>query len=153
MNRLIGIVTGEPRSINSEIIVKAWKKKKNQKNIFLIGSYSIFKKQILKLGIAIPLIKINKLEDFRREKKLYILDVPLKFKSIFNTSSSNIKAYIFKSLNIAHNLAVNNKIIGFINAPIDKKIFNNKYLGVTEYLSEKNKSKNKEVMLIYNKKL
>ena len=59
MNRLIGIVTGEPRSINSEIIVKAWKKKKNQKNIFLIGSYSIFKKQILKLGIAIPLIKIS----------------------------------------------------------------------------------------------
>ena len=50
-------------------------------------------------------------------------------------------------------MAINNKILGFINAPIDKKIFDNKYLGVTEYLSEKNKSKGKEVMLIYNNKL
>ena len=46
------------------------------------------------------------------------------------------------------------KIIkGFINAPVDKKIFSNRYLGVTEYLSSKNKIKNKEVMLIYNKEL
>jgi len=153
MKNLIAIIAGEPNSINSEIIAKAWKKSGKLKNIFIIGNYSLLKIQILKLGIKIPLIKINKLKDLKKEKKLFILDVPLKFKSIFNVSSSEVKTYVFKCFNIAHNLAINKKILGFINAPIDKKIFNNKYLGVTEYLSKKNKSKNKEIMLIHNKKL
>ena len=153
MKNLIAIVAGEPNSINSEIIVKAWRKLKKNRNIFIIGHYSILSKQILKLGIKISLHKINKIEDFKRGKKLIILDIPLKFKSTFNVYYRDVKTYIFKSFNEAHNLAINNKILGFINAPIDKKIFDNKYLGVTEYLSEKNKSKGKEVMLIYNNKL
>ena len=153
MNNLIAIIAGEPNSINSEIIAKAWKNKKKLKNIFVIGNYSILKKQTLKLGIKIPIFKINKLEDFKRQEKLFVLDVPLKFKSIFVVNNSYVKSYIFKSFDIAHNLAVNKKIIGFINAPINKKIFNNKYLGVTEYLSKKNKCKNKEVMLIHGQKL
>ena len=36
MSNLIAIVAGEPNSINSEIIAKAWKEKKF-KNIFIIG--------------------------------------------------------------------------------------------------------------------
>jgi 4-hydroxythreonine-4-phosphate dehydrogenase len=153
MKNLIAIVAGEPNSINSEIIVKAWRKLKKNRNIFIIGNYSILSKQILKLGIKISLHKINKIEDFKIGKKLIILDIPLKFKSRFNVNYRDVKTYIFRSFNEAHNLAINNKILGFINAPIDKKIFDNKYLGVTEYLSEKNKSKGKEVMLIYNNKL
>jgi len=153
MKGLIAIIAGEPHSINSEIIAKAWKKKKELKNIFIIGNYSILKKQLNKLNIKIPLVKIIKLEDFKREKKLFILDVPLKFKTIFKVNSSNIKTHVFKCFDVAHNLAINKKIFGFINASIDKKIFNNKYLGVTEYLSEKNKTKNKEVMMIHNKEL
>ena len=153
MNKFIPIIAGEPNSINSEIIAKAWKNKKDIKNIFVIGNYSILKKQILKLGIKIPIFKINKLEDLKKQKKLFILDVPLKFKSIFNVSSSEVKSYIFKSFNIAHDLAINNKIKGFINASVNKKNFSNKFLGVTEYLSKKNKIKNKEVMFIHNKKL
>jgi 4-hydroxythreonine-4-phosphate dehydrogenase len=152
MNSLIAIIAGEPNSINSEIISKAYKKGQ-LKNIFIIGNYSIFKKQVVKLGITIPLIKINKLEDFKVGRKLFILDVPLKFKSIFNVKSPEVKAYIFKCFDVAHNLAKDKKIQGFINCPIDKKIFNSKYLGVTEYLAKKNKSKNKEIMLIYNKEM
>ena len=105
------------------------------------------------MGIKVPLAKINKFEDIKREEKLFILDVPLKFKSIFNVGSREVKTYIFKSFDIAHNLALSKKILGFINAPIDKKVFNKKYLGVTEYLSKKNKTKNREVMLIHNSKL
>ena len=153
MKNFIAIIAGEPNSINSEIIAKAWKKSKKLKNIFIIGNYSIIKKQIVKLGIKIPIIKINNIESIKRERKLFILDVPLKFKSIFNVKSSNVKTYVFKCFDIAHNLSINKKIKGFINAPIDKKIFNNKYLGVTEYLSKKNNLQNKEVMLIHNKKL
>jgi len=153
MSNLIAILAGEPNSINSEIIAKAWKNKKKLKNIFIIGNYSILKKQILKLNIKIPLVKIEKFEDFRREEKLFVLDIPLKFTSAFNANLTEVQFYIFRSFDVAHNLAIDKKILGFINAPIDKKIFNNRYLGVTEYLSEKNKCKNKEVMLIFNKKL
>ena len=153
MSNLIAILAGEPNSINSEIIAKAWKNKKKLKNIFIIGNYSILKKQILKLNIKIPLVKIEKFEDFRREEKLFVLDIPLKFTSAFNANLTEVQFYIFRSFDVAHNLAIDKKILGFINAPIDKKIFNNRYLGVTESLSEKNKCKNKEVMLIFNKKL
>jgi len=152
MNKLIAIIAGDPNSINSEIIAKAWIKKK-LKNIFIIGNFSILKKQILKLNIKIQITKINKLEDFKKSEKLFVLDVPLKFKSIFNVNLSAIRTYVFESFDIAHNLAIKKKITGFVNAPINKKIFNNRYLGVTEYLSEKNKTKNTEVMMIHNKKL
>ena len=153
MKNLIAIVAGEPNSINSEIIGKAWIKKKKLKNLFVIGNYSLLKKQFSKLKIKIPLIKINNLEPFREKKKLYILDVPLKFKSTFNVSFSSTKSYVLRCLDVAHDLALKKKISGFINAPIDKKIFVDKYLGVTEYLSNKNRIKNKEVMLIHNKNL
>ena len=50
-------------------------------------------------------------------------------------------------------LIKNNKKIALINGPVSKKFFlNNKYPGITEYISKKTKSKN-QVMLIYNDKL
>jgi len=153
MKKLIAIVAGEPNSINSEIIAKAWKKIKNKKNLFIIGNYLLLKKQIDKIGIKIPIAKIDSIKDHKNKKKLYILNVPLKFKSIFNINILDTKNYVLKSFDIAHDLASNKKIKGFINAPIDKKIFNNKYLGVTEYLAAKNNAKNNAVMMIYNKKL
>ena len=153
MKKPIAIIAGEPNSINTEIIAKAWKKNKIFKNLFIVGNYSLIKKQIIKLGFSIPLIKISKFKDFKRENRLIVLDVPIKFKQIFDVNSSEVRTHIFKCLDIVHQLAIKKKIIGFINAPIDKKIFNNKYLGLTEYLSKKNKSKNNEVMMIYNKKL
>ena len=42
--------------------------------------------------------------------------------------------------------------MGLINGPINKKVLNKKYLGVTEYFTKQTKSKN-PVMLIYNKNL
>jgi 4-hydroxythreonine-4-phosphate dehydrogenase len=153
MKKLVAIIAGEPNSINSEIIAKSWKKNGKLKNIFIIGNYSVLKKQFTKIGFKLPLVKIYDIKEIKRNKKLYILDVPLKFKSIFGVNLADARNHIFKSFDIAHNLATNKKILGFINAPINKKIFNNKHLGVTEYLSKKNKSKNKEVMLIHNKKL
>ena len=58
MKNLIAVVAGEPVSINSEIIAKAWKKT-NKKNFFVIGNYFLFKKQLVKLGIKLTLRKIN----------------------------------------------------------------------------------------------
>ena len=67
MKNLIVIVAGEPNSINSEIIAKTWKKKKYQ-NLLVIGNYFLLKKQINKIRIKIPLIKIDRIEDFKKKK-------------------------------------------------------------------------------------
>ena len=151
MKKFIAIVAGEPDSINSEIIVKAWKKNKSRKNIFIIGNYLLLKKQIEKIGLKVEVLKVNSIKEIKDRNKLNVLNIPLKFDSIFKNKYA--QNYVLKSLNVAHDLAFKKKITGFINAPIDKKIFNNKYLGVTEYLAKKNYMKNKEVMMIYNKKL
>ena len=153
MNKFIAIIAGEPNSINSEIIVKAWKKIKNKKNLFIIGNFSLITKQIEDIGLKIPVKKINKIGEVDSLNKLCILDVDLKFKSSFNVNIKATKKYVFKCFDIAHNLAVRKKIIAFINTSVDKKIFDGKYLGVTEYLASKNNIKDKEVMMIYNKKL
>ena len=143
MNKKIAIVTGEPSSINSEIIAKSWKKtkKKYKKNIFLIGSYSLIKKQFKKLKIKIPIIKINSINEFISSTNLKIFDVPLQ------------PNYILNCINKAHILAMEKKIIGFINCPVSKNIFKSKYSGVTEYLAKKNGVKDSVVMMIYNKNL
>jgi 4-hydroxythreonine-4-phosphate dehydrogenase len=139
MRKLIAIVAGEPNSINSEIIVKAWRKVK--KNLFVIGNHAILQQQINKIGLKIKISKINSIKEIKYKKNLCVLNI------------ANTKKYVLKSLETAHRLAINNKIKGFINAPINKNIFEKKFLGVTEYLASKNNVKNKEIMMIYNKKL
>ena len=153
MKKLVAIVAGEPNSINSEIIAKAWKKINNKKKLFIIGNYSLLKKQLNSIGIKAKITEINSSTLDIDKKNLNILNIPFKFKSIFPRNSSDVKNYVLKSLDVAHNLASKKKIGGFINAPVDKKIFGKKYLGVTEYLANKNNVRNKETMLIYNKNL
>ena len=63
MKKLIAIVAGEPNSINSEIIAKAWKRTKNKKNLFFIGNYLILKKQIDKIGIKIEMSNPDEVND------------------------------------------------------------------------------------------
>jgi len=152
MKKLIAVVAGEPNSINSEIIGKAWKKFRNKEYIFIIGNYLLLKKQINKIGLRIKIKKINSIVEIKDKKNLHILDIPFKFNSLFRNKSAYTRNYVLSSLNAAHDLAYTHQINGFINAAIDKKIFNNKYLGVTEYLSNKNKKSKDEVMMIYNKK-
>ena len=143
MNKRIAIVAGEPFSINSEIIAKSWKKikKKYKKNIFIIGNYSLIKKQLNKLKIKISTIKISSLNEIDSSISLKILDVPLK------------PRYVLQCIDKAHKLSINKKIIGFINCPVNKNIFKSKNSGVTEYLAKKNGTKDSAVMMIYNKKL
>ena len=155
MIKIIAILSGAPNSINSEIIAKTWKKLKltEKKKLLIIGNYEIFKKQISKIGITIPLENITSVKKHINENKLNILNIPLKFRNIFKVNINETKKYIYNSLDVAHHLAYDKSIQGFINSPIDKKIFNNQYLGVTEYLAAKNKMKEKEVMMIYNSEM
>ena len=143
MSKYIPIVFGEPKSINSEIIAKAWKKSgKLKKKVFVIGNYSIFNNQLKKYKIKIKLNKINNFEDINNKKNsLNIIDIPYGNRFVLNC------------IDYAHKLSITNKIKGWINAPINKKIFRSKYLGLTEYLAFKNRLSNSEVMMIYNKNL
>ena len=156
MKNLVGIIAGDPDSINSEIIAKAWKKRflfKNL-NIFVIGNYSLLKQQLKTLRISIKLNKIEKIEKQNFKKQLLVYDVPLKSRNHFNIPKKIKSKYIINSFNVCMKLAKEKKIIGFINCAINKKeVFNNKSFGVTEFLGRKLGISGKEVMLIYNKEL
>ena len=156
MNNLIGIIAGEPNSINSELLGKIWKKKSifKKSNIFIIGNYDLIKKQLKKIKIKIKIKKILKIEKQIFNKELLILDVPLNFNDPFKVSIKQKRNYLIKSFNIAIKLAKDKKIRGFINCPINKlETFGDKTIGITEFLAKKEKVSGTEAMLIYNKKL
>ena len=65
-----------------------------------------------------------------------------------------ISEYIYQSFEKAFLLIKKDNKINLINGPINKKkILKKRFLGITEYLDFKTKSKGKTVMLIYNKNL
>lgn len=156
MKNIICIIAGEPNSINSEIIAKAWKKKliSKKSNIFVIGNYNLIKYQLKKIKIKIKIKKVSTIEKQNFKKSLLILDVPLNFKNPFKIKKKNKKLYILKSFKIAINLVKQKKVLGLINCPINKtEIFDNKDIGVTEFLAKKEGVYGQEAMLIYNQKL
>ena len=154
INKIL-IILGEPQSTFSEILFKYFNSKefsKNKKKIILIGNINLMKKQMKKLKFN---LNLNAIENIKEAKinELNILNINYNSQKIFSKISSNSKKYISNCFKIALNLINNNKKIALINGPISKKYFlNKKYLGVTEYISKKTKSKN-QVMLIYNDKL
>ena len=156
MKNLICIIAGEPNSINSELIGKIWKKKDNFKglNIFIIGNYSLIKKQFRQIGIRTKMRKIYNIQKQNFNKELLVYDVPLKFKNPFKVSSKIKSKYIVKCLKLGIELAKSNNISGLINCPINKReTFGENFTGITEFLAKKERISGKEAMLIYNKEL
>ena len=156
MNKKIIIISGDPNSINSEIIFKTWKKINNQlkKKIYFISNFELLKSQFKKLGYTCSLKKVNDVKEGLKDNSLKIIDVELKFKNPFKVSFFNASKFIINCLNIGHELALRKYVLGIINCPINKKLLNKKNCGVTEFLAKKNNLKSKkEVMLIKNNKL
>ena len=128
MKKKIIIVTGDPLSINTEIINKVWKKinRHIQKKIVLIGNYNLVSSQLKKLKSKICLSKLEKLNDITKKNDLKIIDVPIK----------NSSQYIVDSLTLAHELALNKeKIKGIINWQQIKDPYINLKLAVFMILS------------------
>ena len=150
------IVAGEPNSIFSEIFFKSIKIKKFKSPIILIASYNLIKLQMKKLNISkkIRLIRLLDLKDTNlNNKKINLINVTFEQKKAFNKISDKSNDYIKKSFDIALKILSKKITNKFINGPISKKFFlKKKYLGITEYLASKTKTKN-FAMLIYNKKL
>ena len=155
MKNKVLIISGDPNSINSEILYKCWKSLPTSKRrkIYLISNYSLLKKQFKILKYPINLIKVDSLQEKVITNKLKVLDIKLKFKNPFKVSHKSRVSFIKKSLNLAHELASKKFVKGIINCPIDKKLLP-KNQGVTEFLASKCGIKdNSEVMLIKANKL
>ena len=154
--RPIIIVAGEPNSIFSEIFLKSIKYKKFKSPIILIASYRIIQQQMKKLNIyrKIKLVSLLELKkNHLNNKDINLINVNFFQKKPFDKISSKSNKYIDKSFDIAIKIIkkkISNKLI---NGPVSKKFFlKKKYLGITEYLAHKTKTKN-FAMLIYNKDL
>ena len=154
MKKAIAIIAGEPNSISSEIIFKTWRLTK--KNFIIIGSIKLLELQKKKLKQKIKIKEIQSNFNIKKFKKneMHVLNVDFIQKKPFQKISTKSNKYIFKCFDLAINLIKNKKIFGLINCPIAKeKLFHKKYQGVTEFISNKFKSKDKEVMLLYNNNL
>ena len=97
---------------------------------------------------------MDKIESYNLDNNsVNIINVDYKQKKTFEKISVKSRSYIEESFSIAIKLIKSNFTKKFINGPISKKYFlNNKFLGITEYITSKFKISN-SAMLIYNKQL
>ena len=149
------VVGGEPNSIFLEIFFKVIRKNKFNNPIILISSKRLLNLQIKKLGFK---KKIRLLDDLDLEKKIdnktiNLINVEYNQKKAFEKISTKSNIFIENSFRLAFEIIKEKKVYKFINGPISKKTFlNKKFLGITEFISNKFKIK-KTAMLIYNKDL
>ena len=61
MKNKIILVSGDPNSINSEIIYKSWKKLKKslKKRIFIVSNTNLLTQQFKKLKFPIKVVEVN----------------------------------------------------------------------------------------------
>ena len=150
------VVAGEPNSIFTEIFFKSLKIKKFKSPIILIASLNLIKLQMRKLNIKKNIRNINFLDIKNSNldnKKINLIDINFSQKKPFDKISSRSNDYIKNCFDIALKILKKKFTDKFINGPISKKFFlEKKYLGITEYLANRTKTK-KFAMLIYNKNL
>ena len=150
------IVAGEPNSIFFEIFFKALKTERFKSPILLIASIDILKLQMKKLRfkrkiklLTLPEIQKTKLNN----RSINLISIKYSQNKPFEKLSSKSNNYINLSFDLALEIIKKKITNKFINGPISKKFFlKNKFLGITEYLAHKTKTK-KYAMLIYNKNL
>jgi len=132
MKKNILIITSDPDSINYEIINKSlfFFNKQRNNNYTFIGSKELFEKNI----------------NFKNKSYFNFVDINYK-------NNKQIKSYLKNSFEKAFQIINKKEAHGIINLPLNKKnLFDNKYPGVTEYISDKFNSRNKETMLLYSEK-
>ena len=155
MSKKIIIVSGDPNSINSEIIFKSWKKIRNsyKRKIYFISNVNLLKKQFKKLKYRIKLREVKSIDD-DKSTALKIINIGLKFKNPFKISNKATSNFITDSLNKAHIFGLRKDVKGIINCAISKSFLKKDKIGVTEYLASRcNLKKNTVIMMIYNNKL
>ena len=147
------IVSGEPNSVFLELFFKVLNKDKIKSPIILISSKKLLTLQMQKLEFKkkIKLLQVSKLKSYKLDNKtINLIDVKYNPGKAFEKISKKSNIFIKNSFDLAFQIIKKNNIHKFINGPISKKEFlKNKFLGITEYISEKFQAKN-TCMLIYN---
>ena len=150
------IVSGEPNSVFLELFFKVLNKDKIKSPIILISSKKLLTLQMQKLEFKkkIKLLQVSKLKSYKLDNKtINLIDVKYNPGKAFEIISKKSNIFIKNSFDLAFQIIKKNDIHKFINGPISKKQFlKNKFLGITEYISEKFQAKN-TCMLIYNETL
>ena len=143
------IVAGDPHSVFLEIFFKSLKRSKFKSPLILLVNKKVLLNQLRKLNyrFGIKKLEINNINYKKLDNnKINFIDIPFKKKLV--------NQYVNLSFEIALSILKKNNKISLINGPINKKkILKDKFLGITEYLDNKTKSKGKVAMLIYNKDL
>ena len=150
------IVSGEPNSVFLELFFKVLKKDKIKSPIILISSKKLLTLQMQKLEFKkkIKLLQVSKLKSYKLDNKtINLIDIKYNPDKAFEKISKKSNIFIKNSFDLAFQIIKKNNIHKFINGPISKKQFlKNKFLGITEYISEKFQANN-TCMLIYNETL
>ena len=150
------IVAGEPNSVFLEIFLKSIKFRKFKRPLILICSLKLLEMQMRKLKSKhkINIINYDNLKNNKLNNKIInLIDIEFDQKTAFKKISSKSKSYINESFKIAFKIIKSGITDKLINGPISKKNFlNNKFLGMTEFISNSFSIK-RNAMLIYNKKL
>ena len=157
MRKKIILVTGDPNSINSELIYKSWKKLTNntKSDLFLISNFDLLSAQFRKLNYNISLKRVDNISShFKIKNTIKILNINLRFKDPFKVPKKSATKFVWDSLNLAHKLGLQKNVAGIINCPINKELLKKKHVGVTEYFASKCSIKDdSEVMVIKSNNL
>ncbi len=80
MKKKIIIITGDPNSINSEIIYKSWSKLNYsvKKRIYFISNYNLLKRQFQKLNYRNKFIQVENIYQKTNSTEFKIINVPIK---------------------------------------------------------------------------
>ena len=153
MKKII-LVSGDPNSINSEIIGKSWRKINNslKKKIYLISNYNLINDQFKRMKFSTRTTNVKNLNSGENDSSLKIINVKLNYKNPFSVPKKNATKFIYQSLSLAHKISLEKNVKGLINCPINKELFKQNKIGATEFFASKCKIKDSsEVMLIKSK--
>ena len=150
------VIGGEPNSVFLEIYFKFLKLSKSKSPLILISSEKLLKLQMKKLKFKkkIRILELEKLNQYKlNNSSINLINIKYNPRRAFEKISKKSNVFLKNSFDIAFKILKKGKIKKLINGPISKKNFlNNKYLGITEYISNSFSKKN-TCMLIYNNKL
>ncbi len=155
MKKKIIIFSGEPKSINPELIYKSWKNISNKlrKKIYVISNYKLLINQFRSLRYKIKIKKVKNISECENDIFLKVIDVDLNFKNLSSLNQRDVTNFTNRGLSLAHELGLKKNVKGIINCPINKNHLNKKFYGATEFFASKcSIKKNSEVMLISSNK-
>ena len=117
MIKKILLISGDPYSVNTEIIAKAWKKiKYNTKTkIYLISNYKLIKAQLNKLNYSLKISKVDNINQQAKNDCLKLVNVNVKFDNPYKISKKKRSVFVKNCLDKAHLLASRSASIGIIN--------------------------------------